>query len=167
MKEYGKFAFVLLVCIVLSASLVAQQSPTAKQLVGTWKMVSITLDKNGQKTDMYGPNPQGITIVDRNGHFSRLISRSDVPKFASNNRTGGTPEENKAAVQGSIAYYGTYTCNPADKGCTLHIEGCSFPNWIGTDQKHLYTLIGDELRESNPAPSTGAGSAQVIWKRVR
>jgi hypothetical protein len=38
---------------------------------------------------------------------SPLITRSDVPKFASDSRNTGTSEENKAAVQGSIAYFGT------------------------------------------------------------
>lgn len=167
MRKRSSFALVLLASILLVAgTMAAQQLPTAKQLAGTWKLVSITIEKSGQKTDMYGPNPQGITIFDRNGHFSRLISRSDVSKFASNNRLAGTPEENKAAVQGSIAYFGTYSCNAADKSCMVHIEGSSFPNWVGVDQKRLLTLSGDELREANSAPSTGTGSAQVVWKRV-
>lgn len=167
MKSRSNLALVMLAAIMLIAiSAAAQQSPTAKQLVGTWKLVSITLEKDGQKTDMYGSNPQGLTIVDRNGHFARLISRSDVSKFASNNRLAGTPEENKAAVQGSISYFGTYSCNTADKSCTFHVEASSFPNWVGADQKRLFTLTGDELRETNSAPSTGAGNAQVVWKRV-
>ena len=33
---------------------------TAKQLVGTWTLVSITLEKDGTKTDMYGRNPTSI-----------------------------------------------------------------------------------------------------------
>jgi hypothetical protein len=37
-----------------------------------------------------------------------IIARSDL-KFASNNRHVGTPEENKAFVEGSIAYFGTYS----------------------------------------------------------
>jgi hypothetical protein len=37
------------------------------------------------------------------------LNRADLPKFAANNRNVGTPEENKAIVQGSFAYFGTYT----------------------------------------------------------
>jgi hypothetical protein len=37
-----------------------------------------------------------------------IIARSDL-KFASNNRHVGTPEENKAFVEGRIAYFGTYS----------------------------------------------------------
>jgi hypothetical protein len=32
---------------------------TAKDLVGTWTIVSVTFEKDGKKTDFYGPNPQG------------------------------------------------------------------------------------------------------------
>jgi ABC-type uncharacterized transport system substrate-binding protein len=42
-----------------------------------------------------------------------MVVRSDLPKFGSNNRMSGTPEENKAIVQGSIAYFGTYSIDEA------------------------------------------------------
>ena len=78
---------------------------TANELVGTWTLVSSTLEKDGKTTDFYGPNPKGQLMYDPNGHFSVIITRSDLPKFASNNREAGTPEENKAVVQGSFAYF--------------------------------------------------------------
>ena len=139
---------------------------TAKELVGTWTLVSITLEQDGKKTDMYGANPQGQLIYDPNGRFSLVLIRSDVPKFASNNRTAGTPEENKAAVQGSIAYFGTYSVSETDKVVTYHLEGSTFPNWRGADQKRLFKLSGDELTLSNPTPSTGSGRAWSVWRRA-
>jgi hypothetical protein len=74
--------------------------------VGTWTLVSITLEKDGKENDLYGPNPQGQATYDANGCLSVIVTRSDLPKFASNNREAGTPEENKAIVQGSLAYFG-------------------------------------------------------------
>ena len=66
---------------------------TAKDLVGTWTLVSIMLERDGKKTDLYGPNPQGQLTFGPDGRFSVIITRSDLPKFASNNRQSGTPEE--------------------------------------------------------------------------
>jgi Lipocalin-like domain len=66
--------------------------------------------------------------------------RSDLPKFASNDRQNGTPEENKAIVQGSLSYFSTYTVDEAAKTMVIHIEGCSFPNWNGKDQKRSFAL---------------------------
>jgi len=39
-------------------------------------------------------------MFDGNGRLSLQEMRLDLPKFASNNRQEGTPEENKAIVQG-------------------------------------------------------------------
>ena len=103
-----------------SAEVTAQT--TKKDLVGAWTLVSITLEREGKKTDFYGPDPQGQATYEANGRLSVIITRSDLPPFASKNRELGTPEENKAVVQGSIAYFGSYSVNEADKTITFHIE---------------------------------------------
>ena len=139
---------------------------TAKDLVGTWTLVSITREQDGKKADYFGPNPQGQAIFEPNGHFSIMFIRSDVPKFASNNREAGTPEENKAATQGGLAYFGTYSVGEADHTLNSHIEGSTFPNWRGADQKRVLELSGDELTLTNPRSST-AGSATSVWKRAK
>jgi hypothetical protein len=140
---------------------------TAKDLVGTWTLVSITLEQDGKKTDFYGPNPQGQQIFDPNGRVSIIITRSDLPKFASNNRQSGTPEENKAIVQGSFAYFGTYSVSETDKVITFHVENCTFANWNGTDRKLTFSFSGDELNLMSPTSSTGSGSNQQVWKRAK
>jgi Lipocalin-like domain len=91
--------------------------------------------------------------------------RSDLPKFASNNRQQGAAEENKAIVQGSISYFGTYTVDEGAKTLTFHIEGCSFPNWIGTDQKRSFTLANDEMTWSVASGSSGK-PIRAVWKRA-
>jgi hypothetical protein len=78
----------------------------------------------------------------------------------------GTPEEYKAVVQGSIAHFGRYTINEADKTITFHIETSTFPNWNGTEQKRPFTLTGDELKWTTPGASSG-GTAEVVLKRAR
>ena len=140
----------------------------AKDLVGTWTLVSITLEKDGKTTDFYGPNPQGQIAFDPNGRISEIITRSDLPKLASNNRREGTPEENKAVVQGSIAYFGTYSVSETDKTYTLHVESCTFPNWNGTERKYSFDISGDELTVTpTSAPSTGTGTDRLVWKRAK
>jgi len=140
---------------------------TAKQLVGMWTLVSVTLEQDGKKTEMYGANPQGQAIFAPNGRFSIMFIRSDVPRFASSNRETGTPEENQAAVQGSIAYFGTYSVSETDRVIMYHVEGSTFPNWRGVDQKRLFKLSGDELTLTNPTPSIGSGTGYSVWKRVK
>ena len=140
---------------------------TVKGLVGMWTLVSVTLEQDSNKIDMDGANPQGQAIFAPNGRFSIMFIRPDVPKFASANREVGTSEENKAAVNGSIAYFGTYSVSETDKIIMYYLEGSTFPNWRGVDQKRLFKLSGDELTLTNPTPSTGSGSGYSVWKRVK
>ena len=137
-----------------------------QQVQGTWTMVSNVLDQGGNKTEPYGPGAKGSVVL-TNGRVLLIITRADVPKFASNNRTTGTPEENKAAVAGSIAYFGTYTVNDADKMLVMHLDGSTYPNWVGTDQKRTLELSGDEMKFINQNPSMGQGTVTVSWKRVK
>ena len=51
------------------------------------------------------------------------------------NRAQGTPEQNKAVVQGSIAFYGTYTVNEADKTLIRKYEIALIPNNDGNELK--------------------------------
>jgi Lipocalin-like domain len=142
--------------LALSAGGAAAQS--AKDLVGSWSAVSV---------DAYGPNPKGSLIFESNGRFSLQLMRADLAKYASNNRTAGTPAEYKATVEGSLAYFGTYSVSGTD--LNLHIEGSTFPNWTGTDQKrNNLSVTGDDLKYTNPAPSGGPAGANIalVWKRV-
>jgi len=137
------------------------------KVVGAWTMQANVLDQGGTKSEPFGPDAKGSVIFTNNGRLALVITRADLPKFASNNRTTGTAEENKAAVQGSIAYFGSYTLNDADKTLIIHLEGSTFPNWAGTDQKRTIELSGDELKFINQAPSMGPGTVTVTWKRVK
>jgi hypothetical protein len=156
----------IFVVFLLSERAAAQ---TAKDLMGTWTLVSITLEKDGKKTDFYGANPQGQEMFDASGHVSIILTRSDLPKFASNNREAGTPEENEAIVHGSLAYFGTYSVSETDKTYTTHIESCTFPNWNGTERKTAFSISGDELSTTavSGPPSIGTGKAYLVWKRAK
>ncbi len=129
----------------------------AKDIVGAWALV---------KTNSYGPNPIGMFMFDGNGHFSANLERSDLPKYASNIRTQGTAAEYKATVEGSIGFFGTYSVNGTD--LNLHIVGSTFPNWIGTNQKRInLSIIGDELKFTQPSPSQGGPAEDVISQKIK
>ena len=145
----------------------AQQKSLKDQLIGTWSFVSST-GKLADGSPTWGTDPRGSLILTENGRFSVQIMRNDRPKFASNNRMKGTPEEIKATVEGTISYFGTYEVDEAGKTLTYKIEGSSFSNWNGTDQKRpIVSLTYDELKYSNPAPSIGGPTTELMWKRTK
>jgi hypothetical protein len=164
MKTHVLLAFVGLATGFITP---AFSQTTPKDLIGTWTLVSITLEYDGKKMDFFGANPRGQATFNPNGRFSVIITRSDVPKFATNSRDAGTSEENKAVVQGSIAYFGTYSVSEADNVIKYHIDGSTYPNWQGTDQERLFKLSGDELTLTNSTTSIGAGTAYGVWKAVK
>lgn len=159
-------ALMFLGVTLISADARSQEKTLKEQLVGTWTYVSVdTVNPDGSRVPMYGPNPQGLACFDGNGRYILLTARSGQPKFASNNRMEGTPEEYKAVVQGMIAHFGRYTVNETDKTITFHIEISTFPNWNGIEQKRPFSLMGDELKWTT-AGSSG-GLAEVVLKRAR
>jgi hypothetical protein len=79
----------------------------------------------------------------------------------------GTPEENAAVVQGSIAYFGRYSINEAEKKINLHYDGSTYPNWDGEDQVRLITIAGDELQIVSPVSAVGGGVVHLVLRRAK
>ena len=155
-----------LACVLLTASSFAQQKSLKEQLVGAWTMVSSTT-KLPDGSPAWGANPIGLLIFTDNGRYSSQVMRPDLPKFASNSRTQGTPDEYKAVVNGSIANFGTYTVNEANKTITIRYDGSTFPNRKGAEDTRPVVIEGDERRITNPAPSTGGPSSQLVYRRAK
>ena len=146
---------------LLPATAFSQQKPLKEQIVGSWTYtLNETVRPDGSKT-------LGLMIFGADGRYVSLVGRAGVPKFASNSRTAGTPDENKAAVQGSIATFGRYSINEAQRTLTLNIEYSSYPNWTGTEQKRPFTIMGDELKYVVAAASAGDGRGEVTLRRAK
>jgi hypothetical protein len=160
-------------CMLLggASNVLAQQSAgdLQKQIIGTWMLVSAeNTNPDGSKFLPFGPTPNGRVMFDNNGRFMLMNMQSTLPKFASNNRATGTPDENKAIVGGSLGLFGTYIVNEAEKAVVWRIEACTFPNWIGQEQKRpINSLTADELIFTNPAASIGGATTLLKWKRVK
>jgi lipocalin-like protein len=155
----------LLVGFLISGSCLAQQKSIKEQLVGSWAFVSaINTRPDGSKFNSWDPNATGSLIYLPNGRFSFMILRSDIPKFE---REKATPDQHKAAVQGTIAYHGTYTVDEATKTISHRVQGSSFAAFNGVEQKRIITsLTADELKYANPSTSFGA-KVDSTWKRAR
>ena len=151
----------LCLAVGLSASdALAQQKPLKEQLVGTWTLVSSDqVLPDGSKLKQFGSNPKGINVFDANGRFFIMVASADNSKIASKEDVGGLTVK-------SIAYYGTYIVNEAERVAILHLEASTFPNQIGTDQKRsIIFLTADELKYSYPAATPGVRVHQG-WKRA-
>lgn len=153
---------------LLPLSTRAQEKSIKDQLVGAWTFVSaFDYYPDGRKDDRWGANPAGVFIFDRTGHFAFFISRSDLPKIASNSPFKTTAEEGQAIMRGLGASFGTYTVDEAEKMLITHVDGGIFPNQIGATQRRLIvSLNADELKYTNQATTTGI-RAESIWRRAK
>ena len=160
-------SFVLVLSVIVSLNVsTASAKVSGKDVVGTWTLVSATMTKNGEHKDLFGSNPLGQVVFDEHGKYTLIMMRSDIPKFANNNRKKGTAAENEAVIHGSIAHFGSYTYNADDKTYTLHIKASTYPNWNNASQTRRLTVHGNDMLWDNPAGSTG-GSLKILLKRVQ
>ena len=163
MRHLITTTLIAIACLAIAIPRAGAQ--TAKDLVGAWSLESDTgTTADGRTIQPFGPHPNGMAIFDSAGHFAIVSSRRDLPKFASNNRMHGTATENQAIVRGSIAFFGTYAIK--DGVIVQHIEGGTWPAWVGTDQKRTISSFSADEQTWTTVTSFG-GKSELRWKRVK
>jgi lipocalin-like protein len=139
----------------------------SKLLVGSWKLTAANkILPDGKEVADYGMDPRGIAIFTADGHYVIEIFRSEHAKFASGDRTKGTPEEYKDAVLSASCHFGTYTVDEAKNTITYHIERASYPNFDETTSVRTFKLEGDKLLWHSPQRPDGSIPVSV-FSRIR
>ena len=133
-------------------------SQTDKQrLIGSWRHIGSTI--NGKADPSRGALPTGIIIYDGHGHMACHVAPDrDVTK-AGKEPTG---EEARAALDGHVAYFGTYSVDEKARTVTHHKQGSVQPGDKG-DVVRAYEFSGDRLI-LRPAGTTGH---EIIWERIK
>jgi hypothetical protein len=145
------------------AAMAAQPFP----LAGTWTLVAADrLQPDGSRLADYGEAPSGLLIIDAAGRYAVQIYQRGRPRFAGGDKKSGTPQEFRAAVEGSSTHFGQLTIDEPSHTLTFVIESAAFVNWEGTRQERRYELKGDELSYRVPPRPDGQVPLSV-WRRVR
>jgi hypothetical protein len=137
---------------------------TDDQLVGTWKLVSVsstTRNEKGNETP-YGPRPMGL-LTYRDGRVFAMISYDGRKSLSAE---GGTREEQAEAFKTFLAYAGRYTFN--DEKVTHHVEVSSIQNYVGKDLVRTVKFRGDQITLTTP-PTRINGEIQTLeltWQRL-
>jgi Lipocalin-like domain len=153
---FGVCAIAALAIPSFPNSSVAQGKSLKDQLVGTWIYVSST-GRRDDGSNVPRPNLQGAVTYTADGHFHFITTRTDAPKYASNDTARPSPEEAMATASGSIAYTGTYTLDENTKTIHANVETSTFPNLVGApNQRRIITSItADEMKFTNPRTPAG------------
>jgi hypothetical protein len=137
------------------------------QLIGTWIYVSSTARRE-DGSSVPRPSLQGAVTYTADGRFHFITTRTDAPKYASNDPARPSPDEAMAIASGSVAYTGTYTVDESTRTIHANVETATFPNLVGAaNQRRIVTSISsDEMRFTNPRTPAGI-TLELVWKRAK
>ena len=136
--------------------------------VGSWKLVSYELRaSDGRAEQPFGGAPAGRLMYDAHGRMAGQCMDPRRPKFACSNAARGSHKEVRAAFTRYIAYYGSYTLDARAGTVTHHVEGCLYPNWVGTDLVRKAEFSGKRMTLRTPPIQTGSREVvgTLVWER--
>ena len=131
-------------------------------LIGTWKMVSWTVEDlaTGEKQDALGPDPAGVITYSADGRVVVLVLKRDRRAPAD---LVPTSEEKIALYDSMFAYAGTFTVD--HEKVVHHIDMSWNQAWTGTDQirfcklrNGVLTYIGAPAKN----PMTGCDCVHTV-----
>lgn len=136
-----------------------------RQIVGTWKLVSVNYEDTTSKarTPIYGEHPKGVQIATAEGRWLALMTGEgrQVPK---------TDADRAKALTTMIAYTGRYRVE--DGKVITKVEAAWNEGWVGGEQVRHIRFEGDRLYiESPPMPHPNISDKTVrvivVWQRER
>jgi lipocalin-like protein len=106
-------------------------------------------------------------MYDKSGRMSVHVTHSDRRPFESGDPFRVRPEELKDAFEKYFSYFGAYSVDENAGTVTHHVEGASYPNYVGTDQRRLFRWQGNRLVLSTPAEQAGGANVTYVatWER--
>ncbi len=130
-------------CFLLSGLTTLEAQSRSTALIGTWKVRRFCdQDSAGAVTDPMGPNPTGYFIYTATGQLSIHAMRTPpTGPVAGDSVRLRTLAELRPYY---FSYFGTFTIM-SDSTVIHHVEGGTFPEYIGTDQHRAYRISGDTL----------------------
>jgi hypothetical protein len=139
---------VIALCLGFSIPSILEAQAVPNSLVGTWRVVRFCdRDSAGVMGEPLGPKPIGYFIYTTTGQLSIHAMRTPPtgPVAGDSVRL-----RNLAGLRPYyFSYFGTYTIT-SDTTVIHHVQGGTFPDYIGTDQQRDYRIRGDTLSIGAP-----------------
>ena len=158
--------WLLSAALMLSAFASTTVAQSKESLVGTWKLVSVTVKNNkGELVNGYGPNPIGLLTYTTDGRMSVVMADSRRKPFSTDSPTA---TERAEAFDTLFAYAGSYTV--AGGKVMHHIEIASAQELVNTDQERSINLQADRLTLKGGWLVDGVmyqPNNEVVWERLK
>ena len=157
------FALAVAVYCNLAPGLALAQD-TARQLVGSWKLISWTIQViGGDATEPFGRNPKGRALITPDGYAAFVIA-------AANRKPAASDAESAVLLKTLMVYTGPFTIE-GDK-FTTKVDISWNELFTGQDQVRFFKLEGDKLtiRTAEQASAVYPGKKVIgtlAWERER
>lgn len=136
----------------------------APPFLGSWSLVSFEhVLPSGEVSKPFGDSPSGSILYQADGHMSAQLCAANPTRFASDDTLCASAEEAAEAWRTYFGYWGGFEVQAETSVVVHRVEGCSFPNWIGTEQSRRFRFDGPNLLTlETQSPS---GRYTLIWQR--
>ena len=138
--------------------------------VGVWKLAAweFTDRESGQVSLPWEGRASGEFRFDENGGAAVQMMRADRPLESAQ---GGpswaaslTPQQRLEALDGYLAYWGTYSADFATKTLHLHLAGALRPGWVNGAQQRRFEF-SDDGRQLTLYYLVEQGTHRLSWRK--
>ena len=142
----------------------ADDPARSQPLLGSWDLVYYEqVLPSGEVLRPFGDSPSGLILYQTGGRMSAQLSVGNPARFASADLAEAGGEEIAERWRTYFGYWGRFEIDANKQVVIHHVEGSSFPNWIGTKQERHFRFEGaNRLVLETQSPS---GRYKVIWQR--
>lgn len=132
-----------------------------KRLIGAWKLLRFEVLVDGIVLHPYGEYPIGRLTYDKAGRMSAHVMKPGRKSSITDPLavTSASCDELLQIADGYVGYYGTFILDEESKTVIHHVESCTLPAWVGTDQTRHYEFVDAHLALS-------AGSGKAVWEHL-
>jgi hypothetical protein len=146
-------------------ALPADNREPSELFLGSWSLVSFEhVPPTGTMSRPLGDHPTGAILYQSDGRMSAQVSLPSPARFVHDDPAQASNEEATQAWRNYLGYWGSFEVFPEKQVVVHHVEGSSFPNWIGTDQVRHFRFDGPNrliLEVQSPF-----GTSTLTWQRT-
>jgi hypothetical protein len=140
-----------------------------ERFCGVWRLMSYEFRlADGILIRPMGQGVRGLLMYERTGYMMLQVIDPERPRFQSDDWLRGTVDEICAAWEGVFAYYGTFEVDERRQMIIHHIQGATFPNWIGAARELFFEFADNRLTLMTlPMPLAGEQAVGYLtWERA-
>jgi hypothetical protein len=143
----------------------------AARLIGTWELRSRedhTAGGTRRIDPALGPDPLGILMYDRSGHFAAQFMKRERDGAPAAIAVGAIDPNNSRARDGYDAYFGVYSVHEPSGTVTQRLVGALSADNVGQTLTRAMAVEGDELTiHLDTVTIDGEPITRVLrWQRV-